>query len=202
MTAFRPVPASLIAAFALLISAPTQAVGAPAPTRTDLPSDSVYHLDAALIDQDGQALRFASASDKPRLVSMFYTSCKFVCPLIIDTLLKTEHELAQADRARLDVLLVSFDPDNDTPAALKSITDKRHLDTPRWRLARAEATDVRRIAAVLGIQYRQLRNHEFSHSSVLVLLDAQGRIVARSDRLGEADPEFVAAVQRVLSQTR
>ena len=104
--------------------------------------------------------------------------------------------------ARLDVLLVSFDPDNDTPAALKSITDKRHLDTPRCRLARAEATDVRRIAAVLGIQYRQLRNHEFSHSSVLVLLDAQGRIVARSDRLGEADPEFVAAVQRVLSQTR
>lgn len=101
MTAFRPVPASLIAAFALLISAPTQAVGAPSPTRTDLPSESVYHLDAALVDQDGQALRCASASNKPRLVSMFYTSCKFVCALIIDTLPKTEHELAQADCARI-----------------------------------------------------------------------------------------------------
>jgi protein SCO1/2 len=57
-------------------------------------------------------------------------------------------------------------------------------------------------AEKLGIQYRQLQNHEFSHSSVLVLLDAQGRIVARTDRLGDVDPEFVAAVKRVLSQTR
>lgn len=104
--------------------------------------------------------------------------------------------------ARLDVLLVSFDPDNDTPAALKSITDKRRLDTPRWRLARAEATDERRIVAALGIQYRQLRKHEFSHSIVLVLLDAQGRIVTRSDRLGETDPQFVVAVKRVLAQTQ
>jgi protein SCO1/2 len=69
------------------------------------------------------------------------------------------------------------------------------------RIRRAES--VAAVAAEkLGIQYRQLQNHEFSHSSVLVLLDAQGRIVARTDRLGDVDPEFVAAVKRVLSQTR
>jgi len=165
----------------------------------NLPGDSVYRLDAALTDQDGHALRFADNRGRPRVVSMFYTSCKVVCPLIVDTLRATEHALGDAERERLGVLLVSFDPENDTPAALKAVADKRHLDTARWTLARADTHDVRRIAAVLGVQYRQLQNHEFSHSSALVLLDAQGRIVARSDRLGEADPAFVGEVKRVLA---
>lgn len=200
MTVFRAVLAGILAAFAL-VGVPTQAVDAPFAAQATLPSDSVYHLDASLLDQDGQPMDFARMRGKPRVVSMFYTSCRFVCPLIIDTLKKTEHALSDAERARLDVLLISFDPDNDSPAALKHIADKRHLDTTRWRLARAEAADVRRLAAVLGIQYRQLQNHEFSHSSALVLLDARGRIVARTDRLGEADPEFVATIKRVLAET-
>jgi protein SCO1/2 len=165
----------------------------------DLPGDSVYHLDVPLVDQDGIGFKFADGHGKPRVVSMFYTSCKYVCPLIIDTLLKTERALPEADRGKLQVLLVSIDPDKDTPDALKRVADKRHLDTPRWRLARTDKAHVRRLAAVLGIQYRQLEDREFSHSSALVLLDAQGRIVARSDRLGEADPEFVAAAGRTIA---
>ena len=96
--------------------------------------------------------------------------------------------------------MVFLDPDTDTPAAITRVADKRHLDTRRWRLARAEKQGVRRLAAVLGIQYKQIENKEFSHSSALVLLDANGRIVARSDRLGEADAEFVEAAKRLLAR--
>ncbi len=163
-----------------------------------MPGDSVYQLDAALTDQDDRALHFADGRGKPRLVSMFYSNCPFMCPLIIDTIKKTEHALPEADRKHLEVLLVSFDADRDTPAALKAMAGKRHIDTPRWTLAHADAADVRSIAAVLNIQYRQLQNHEFSHSSVLVLLDEEGRIVARTEKLGEPDADFVAAVARVL----
>ena len=183
--------ATLLALATSICATPLQAA--------DLPGDSVYHLDVPLVDQDGTALQFADGRGKPRVVSMFYTSCKYVCPLIIDTVLKTERALPEAERGKLDVLLVSIDPDRDTPDALKRVADKRHLDTPRWRLARTDKTHVRRLAAVLGIQYKQLEDREFSHSSALVLLDAQGRIVARSDRLGEADPEFVAAAGRVIA---
>jgi len=164
----------------------------------ELPGDSAYNLALPLVDQDGKPFAFADGRGRVHIISMFYTSCKYVCPLIIDTLLKTERELAPNQRADLDVLLVSLDPDNDTPDALKRVADKRHLDGRRWRLARAEKAGVRRLAAVLGIQYKQIENKEFSHSSALVLLDAEGRIVARSDRLGEADAEFVAAARRLL----
>ena len=164
----------------------------------ELPRDSTYHLAVPLVDQDARDFAYADGRGRARIVSMFYTSCKYVCPLIIDTLLKTERELAPAERARIDVLLVSLDPDNDTPDALKRVADKRHLDTARWRLARTDKAHVRTLAALLGIQYKQLENREFSHSSALVLLDAEGRVVARTDRLGEADPDFVAAARRVL----
>lgn len=184
---------------AALAPASARAADAAPATAASLPGDSLYHLAVPLVDQDGRGVQFTDGRGRPRVVSMFYTSCKFVCPLIIDTVLKTERALPEADRAKLDVLLVSLDPERDTPAALKQITDKRHLDTPRWRLARTDKSHVRRLAAVLGIQYKQLEDNEFSHSSVLVLIDAQGRIVARTEKLGAADPEFVAAVARTLA---
>jgi protein SCO1 len=187
---------------ALLGFAAASASAAPPTTaataQASLPGDSLYHLDMPLVDQDGTAFRFADGRGQPRVVSMFYASCKFVCPLIIDTVQKTERALPEARRGDLDVLLVSLDPDRDKPEALRHIADKRKVDTPRWRLARADKAHVRRLAALLGIQYKQLEDGEFSHASVLVLLDAEGRIVARSDRLGEADADFVAAVDGVL----
>lgn len=160
---------------------------------------SAYRLDVPLVDQDGQGLHLADRRGTPQLVSMFYTSCRYVCPLIVDTLLATERALDPAERERLGVLLVSFDPDRDDPPALKRVADRRKLDLSRWTLARTEASNVRKLAAVLGIQYRALADREFNHSSALVLLDTEGRIVARTDTVGAVDPEFVQAVKRALS---
>lgn len=168
----------------------------------ELPANSTYRLEVPLVDQDGRGLHFADGRGKPRLVSMFYTSCKYVCPLIIDTLMATERAVDPADRPRLDVLVVSFDPDRDDPPALKRVAEKRKLDTPRWTLARTEEANVRKLAAVLGIQYRQLADREFNHSSALVLLDADGRIVARTNTIGEIDPDFVAKVKQTVAATR
>ena len=163
-----------------------------------LPSDSVYHLDVALVDQQAQALRFPALAGKVRVVSMFYASCPYVCPMIVDTIKQVEHAQAPDARAKLGVLLLSLDPERDTPEALRTVAAKRKLDTSRWTLARADAGDVRKLAALLGIQYRQLENREFNHSSALILLDAQGRVLARSSTIGKPDPEFVRAVADAL----
>ena len=58
--------------------------------------------------------------------------------------------------------------------------------------------NVRKLAAILGIQYRQLDDGDFNHTSVLILLDAEGRIAARSEKMGKTDPAFVDAIRRVL----
>ena len=180
----------VLVAFAFCGAAPAVAV--------ELPGDSLYQLPIALVDQNGHGSTLADRRGKPQLVSMFYTSCQYVCPLIIETLKKTQRALGERERAQVQVLLVSFDPARDTPRRLGEVYAERHLDASSWTLARTEPADVRKLAALLDIQYRALANGEVNHSSALVLLDAQGRIVARTDKIGEVDAEFVAKITAAL----
>jgi protein SCO1 len=166
-----------------------------------LPSDSVYQLPLKLIDQDGRVRDWRTRRGKPQLVSMFYTSCQYICPLIVDSGKAIEERLTPEERAQLSVLLISMDPARDTPAALKRVAEKRKLDTLRWTLASPPLGEVRSVAGVLDIRYRPLADGEFNHTSALVLLDADGRILARTERMGaRPDPEFVAAVKRAVAK--
>ena len=180
---------------ALLLALPVPGLAA-----TGLPGDSLYLLQDRFTDQSGKAFSLADRSGKPQVVAMFYTSCRYICPLIVDSAKGVDHALTPAERARLGVLLVSIDPARDDTAALASVARKRKLDPARWTLARTDAGTVRRVAAMLGVRYRALADGEFNHTSALVLLDAQGRVVARTERLGPIpDPVFLAAVKSTLA---
>lgn len=185
----------LLSSLALLLL-----LGGVAHAAQPLPGDSVYQLPVQLTGQDGQQHTLAARRGRPQLVTMFYTSCKMVCPLIIDSLRLTRNALDPAVRARIDLLAVSFDPAKDDVAALRAYADKRKLDPRFWTLARAEPTQVRQLSGVLGLQYRQLPDGEFNHSSELILLDAEGRIAARTTVIGRLDPVFVKAINEAVSK--
>ena len=123
---------------------------------------------------------------------MFYASCPAVCPMLVDTLRATEKQLDPATRADLRVLMISIDPERDTPEALRSLAASRRIDTSRWTLARADSADVRTIAALLNVQYRQLPGGEFNHSTVITLLSPLGVVETSSSKLGTPDPALVA----------
>jgi protein SCO1 len=163
-----------------------------------LPSDSVYQLQADLVDQNGRNFTLASHRGQPMLVSMFYTSCQFVCPMLVETIRHTQAQLSPAQAGRLAVLMVTFDPTHDTVAVLKQTAEQRQLDTRVWQLARTDANTVRKIAAVLGVQYRALGNGDFNHTTAVLLLDGEGRIQGRTSQLGSADPAFVKLVKTTL----
>ncbi len=162
-----------------------------------LPADSVYQLPLRLTDQAGRSYDWSTRRGKPQLVSMFYTSCQYICPLIVESGKAMEKHLTPAQQRNLGILLLSMDPEHDTPKALQAVVDKRRLDTARWTLASPPPGQVRALAGVLGIRYRQLADGEFNHTSALVLLDANGRILARTEQVGSRpDPEFLAAVRK------
>jgi len=166
-----------------------------------LPTDSVYQANIAMVDQAGQAWHWNERRGHAQIVSMFYTSCTMVCPMIVDTMRLTAQKVRSDKRDRLRLLLVSFDPATDSVSVLRDYAQRRKLSTPPWTLARtAEPTDSRQVAALLGLQYRQLPDGDFNHSSELVLLDADGRIVARTSEIGRVDPDFVQAVERALAR--
>jgi protein SCO1 len=156
---------------------------------------SIYQLDAHLVDQAGRVQGLDLYRGSPVLITMFYGSCQATCPMIIDTLRSTERGLSPAQRAKLRVLMISFDPERDTPKALAEIAATRHLDTSRWTLATADADTVRDIAALLDVQYRKLPSGEYSHSAVITVLSPGGEIEARSGKLGTADPALLATLR-------
>jgi len=167
----------------------------------DLPGNSVYQLRPPLTDQNGRPFDLASARGQPVLVSMFYTSCQMTCPMIISTIQQTVKALAPAERERVKVVMISFDPARDTAAVLKRTAEARGCDE-RWTLAHSDEANTRKIAAVLGVQYRRLADGDFSHSSAIELLDADGRIAARSGTLGSVDPNLLAALRKELAAQR
>lgn len=162
-----------------------------------LPSSSIYQLAVPLTNQDGKTSSLIDRRGEPLLISMFYTGCQFVCPRIVDALKKTEESLTPAERSHVPVLMVSFDPARDDVAALKAIVEERNLSTPQWTLARTDDRNVRKLAATLGIQYRALPSGDFNHTSVLILLDAEGRVMGKTSTIGEADPQFVKLVKKI-----
>jgi protein SCO1/2 len=165
-----------------------------------LAGDSVYQLNVPLTDQNGLEFQLDARRGKPLLITMFYSSCQFVCPRIIDALKRTEQSLTPAERSRVPILAVTFDPERDDLAALKSVIDDHRLDPANWTVARTDPATVRKFAAALGIKYRALANGDFNHTSVLILLDADGRIAGKTFTIGAADPVFVKLVKKTLAQ--
>ena len=160
-----------------------------------LPGDSLYQLDARAIDAQGEPLHWSDLRGRPQLVSMFYANCHLMCPLIIENAKAVQKQLPAASGARLGVAMVSLDPQRDTPAALARVA-RDHRVPEGWRFLRPATDDVRALASVLDVRYRFREDGSINHTCVLVLLDAQGRELARSEVEGIApDPAFVEQVR-------
>ena len=164
-----------------------------------LPTDSVYQLPLKLTDQHARTWDWRTRRGKPQVVAMFYSSCRYICPLIIESGKAVDRALTPAQRAGLGMVYISMDPERDTPAALATLAKERKVSDKRWALASPKPGDVRSVAGVLDIRYRQLSDGEFNHTSALILLDAEGRILARTEKMGsQPDPEVITAVKAAL----
>jgi protein SCO1 len=162
--------------------------------------ESVYQLAVELQDQNGKTQPWAANKGRVRIVTMFYSSCPLICPTTYESIKRLESQLHALARERLEIDLISIDPDRDTPTKLKATAKSRNFDELRWHLYRTNAANVKLIAGVLGVQYRKLPDGEYDHSSNLILLDSKGKILAKSEPVGKEDQKFVIAVARALAR--
>jgi len=160
-----------------------------------LPGDSIYHLDVDMVDQRGETIALSVYAGKPVLISMFYASCPMACPMLIADVTALEDKLTAEERAGLRVLLVSLDPEADTPEELRGVVERHVIDQSRWRLASPPEPRVRDIAALLGISYQAIEGGELHHSSIITLLDSQGRIIEKLDGLQQSPEPLLQALR-------
>lgn len=171
--------------------------------RTPLPPDSAYQVDATLMRAGRGEIEWRDLRGTPRVVTMFYSACRAVCPMIVESARAVQRGLPAADRGRVGFVLLTMDPARDTPVALATVQRDRHLDPATWLLLQPGESDVRTLAAILGVRYRALADGEFNHTTTLVLLDPDGRVLARTEKIGSAgDTAFVQAVRAAAAVAR
>ena len=163
-----------------------------------LPANSVYHLQVAVEDQFGEITGLDRYKGHPVLVTMFYTSCPHVCPMLISTIKIMESVLSDEERADLRVITISIDPERDTPGKLHETMERHSVRANRWSMVRSNPNDLRTIAGVFGIKYKQLPDGEFNHTTRITLLNREGTQVASTELIGGYDEAFLEAIKTSL----
>ncbi|WP_279483886.1 SCO family protein [Aureimonas sp. SK2] len=146
--------------------------------------------DFSLVDQDGRSRTWADFRGKPVAVFFGFTNCPDICPTTLGELSVT---LADLDKAGgrgddLQVMLVTGDPERDTPAVLD--TYLQSFDPRIVGLTGAEA-EVDRAFSVFKAYRRKvpLENggYTMDHSAGIYLYDASGKFTGTLDLHEDAD---------------
>jgi protein SCO1/2 len=176
--AHAPVFLALLLAAASPAFAQTAAGGHTAPVQDAAPLMPRY----LLMDVQGRAVTHEDFRRRFQLVSFGFVSCPDVCPT---TLLEFKHvlELLGDKAPRLQPIFITVDPERDTRAVLRDYTA---AFDPRILALTGSPDLIRRAADSFRIQYEKVRepgaapdNYTMNHTAGMVLLDGQGRFVAR-----------------------
>lgn len=159
---------------------------------------SLHDLGGRWRDQNGEDRTLASTAAPVRVVAMVYASCVHTCPLLVGDMKRLEASLDPARRADVRFVLVSLDPERDTPARLREFAEATRLDPARWTLLSGAEDDVLELAAALDVRYQRQASGEIAHANVLTVLDADGAIVHREPGVAGDLQGLHAAVARLL----
>jgi len=157
-------------------------------------NNSLYQVHIPLTTQHATPETLDMYRGHPLLITMFYGSCPDVCPMLIMGMQGYEKQLDAKSRKQLRALVVSFDARRDTAEKLQAIAIMHRADLKRWTFASAGEIDSRKLAALLGFQYREKPDGSYDHSILITLLDAEGHIVATTSKIN-GDTQFAATLK-------
>jgi len=159
---------------------------------------SLHDLDMRWRDQHAAERTLSEVADRPVVMAMVYTSCIHTCPLIMADLKQIEGGLAEDVRDSVRFVLVSLDPERDTPEKLALFATDSRLDPDRWTLLTGDEMDVRMLAAALGVRYRAGAGDDIDHTNAITIVDASGGIVYQQRGVGGGTEAALRAVTALL----
>ena len=157
------------------------------------PKNSIYQANAAFTTDTNRPFTLGELRGRPVVLTMFFASCGYACPLIVTDMQAIGAILPPAIRDRALFVLVSFDTARDQPAVLAEYRVQRSLDA-QWILLHGTADSVRELAALLGVKYQQAADGAFSHSNLITLLNPEGEIIHQRSGLQGGLAEAAAAL--------
>lgn len=161
-------------------------------------SESLFNINDVWTSSEGKQVQLAQFSGKPTVIAMVYTSCQYVCPMIVSDMQRIEKSLSKAENDKVNYAVFSFDPDRDTPERLKEFAIAHRVNPDNWTLATSNASAVRKLAVSLGIKYKKDKSGDFDHDAVITILDSDGVIKYQQNSVGKNMDEATAVLKKLM----
>ncbi|WP_409283378.1 SCO family protein [Pseudomonas protegens] len=130
-----------------------------------------------MLDQDGQPVVTDELKGKWSLLFFGYTFCPDICPTTLAQLRQIKSELPKEAVDKLQVILVSVDPNRDTPQQLKQYLG--YFDKDFKGLTAASVEDLQKLANAVSIPFipadTSKPNYTVDHSGNLAVIGPDGR---------------------------
>jgi protein SCO1 len=134
--------------------------------------------DHAFVDQEGQPRRLSDFRGKTVALTFIFTRCPApdFCPKMMRHFAETASLLKDA-KTDWQLLTISFDPENDTPALLKAYGEAHGFDPARWTLLVGDAPTTESIAKQVGLRYGKTEDTgSYQHNLRTVVVRPDGAV--------------------------
>lgn len=155
---------------------------------------SIYNLPSVWTTQDNTKIELKELKGDVVVIVMIYTSCKAACPRLVADMRGIERQIPQAKKNNVKMVLVSIDPETDTPERLKEFSVENEMESDQWVFLTGSKSDTREFAAALAVNYKQISPMDFSHSNIISVFDQGGELAYQQEGLGVNNKETVAKI--------
>ncbi|HRO75400.1 MAG TPA: SCO family protein [Crocinitomicaceae bacterium] len=149
----------------------------------DLPENSIFHLTSNWKNQDNESLQLNDLRGKTLVVVMIYTSCQSACPILVSKMKQIERQIDPKYMENVNLVLVTIDPENDTPEKLKQFAKLNQMNDPQWTFLTSNEDDTQELANVLAMKYKKIDPIDFSHSNIITIFSPEGEMVIQEEGL-------------------
>ncbi len=164
------------------------------------PEGSIFWLESTWINQEGKKMKLKEFSGAPSIVSMVFLSCSYSCPLTVQDMREMELHLKKENVRDYHMVLISIDPEHDSPSAMKKFMKGRHLESGRWTILTSESENIREMAALLGFSYKKDGAMQFAHSMLTWVFDKNGELRFTRNARKQTNVETANALVTLTSQ--
>ena len=113
-----------------------------------------------LTTQDGNKIRLKALleSEQPVAVDFIYATCTTICPILSAGYANLQRKLG-TDSAKVHLVSITIDPENDTPPILKEYLEK-YQARPGWDFLTGSRRDIDRVMTAFDAYFRNKMDHK------------------------------------------
>ncbi len=145
---------------------------------------SIFNLTSEWKTEENKTIVLNNLKGKTLVMVMIYTSCKSACPRLVADMRNIEKKIPKYLQNKIQYVMISIDPETDTPKKLKAFAIENQMDGKQWTFLQGSINSVREFANVLAVKYKQISPMDFSHSNIISVFDSQGELVHQQEGLG------------------